>query len=145
MDYLAEFGLLGLGLAAFLAATILPLSSELVLTALLLSGEPTVTVIAVATIGNVAGSVLNYAAGRWGAETILYKWLHLSHAQISTAEQKFQRFGQWSLLFAWLPVVGDPLTFVAGVLKINFKWFLLLVSIGKLSRYWLVSYAVLAV
>lgn len=145
MDYLAELGLLGLGLAAFLAATILPLSSELVLTALLISGENPVAVLTVATLGNVAGSVVNYGAGRWGSETILHKWLRLSRSQINAAEQKFQRFGKWSLLFAWLPVIGDPLTFVAGLLNINFKWFLLLVTIGKFCRYWLVSYAVLAV
>jgi len=143
MEMLSEFGLLGLGLSAFLAATILPLSSELVLTSLLIAGENPIAVLIVATTGNVAGSVLNYGVGRWGAETILHKWLHLSDTQTNAAEQKFNRFGKWSLLFAWLPVIGDPLTFVAGLLKINFRWFLLLVTLGKCARYWVVSYAVL--
>ncbi len=144
MEWLVEYGLLGLALASFLAATILPLSSELVLSALLIAGENPTTLIVIATIANVAGSVVNYVVGRWGADTILQKWFHLTPQQTSNAESKFNRYGKWSLLFAWVPIIGDPLTFIAGILKVKFSLFLLLVTIGKFSRYWLVAQAILA-
>jgi membrane protein YqaA with SNARE-associated domain len=144
MNILSELGLWGLALSAFLAATILPLSSELVLSTLLIAGENPIELIIIATIGNVSGSMLNYLIGRWGADTILHRWFHLTPRQTNKAEQQFNRFGKWSLLFAWLPVIGDPLTFVAGMLKVNFWLFILLVTTGKASRYWVITQAVLA-
>ena len=144
MEWFSEHGLWGLALSAFLAATILPLSSELVLSALLIAGENPIAVLLIATTGNVAGSVVNYVLGRWGANTILHRWSHLTQQQADKAEQQFNRYGKWSLLFAWLPVIGDPLTFVAGLLKVNFVLFLLLVTTGKFARYYLVTQAILA-
>ena len=143
MELLTELGLWGLGLSAFLAATLLPLSSELVLASLLLAGENSALLIIIATIGNVAGSVVNYLIGRWGANSILHSWFKLSTTQTDKAEQQFNRYGKWSLLLAWVPIVGDPLTFIAGVLKVQFSLFLILVTIGKLGRYWLLSQAIL--
>jgi len=98
MGLFSELGLWGLGLSAFLAATILPLSSELVLSALLLAGENPLLLIIIATIGNVAGSIVNYMIGRWGADTLLHRWFHLSQQQTDKAEQRFNRYGKWSLL-----------------------------------------------
>ncbi len=144
MEWLVEYGLWGLGLSAFLAATILPLSSEFVLSALLLAGENPITVLFIATFANVAGSTLNYMVGRWGAHTLLSRWLHLSEQQTHRAENYFNHYGKWSLLFAWLPIIGDPLTFIAGVLKVNFGLFITLVTMGKLARYWLITHAILA-
>ena len=144
MEGLSEYGLWGLGIAAFLAATILPLSSELVLSALLLSGESSFAVLAVATLGNVLGSLLNYLLGRWGADSILHRWLKLSTTQIDRAKTQFNRYGLWSLLFAWLPIIGDPLTFIAGIMKVKLWLFLLLVTLGKFGRYWVLSQLVLA-
>jgi membrane protein YqaA with SNARE-associated domain len=143
MDLFLELGLWGLGLSAFLAATILPISSEIILTSLLMSGESPVVLLLIATAANVTGSVVNYVVGRWGSDTILHNWLHITPLQTDKAEQQFNRYGKWSLLFSWLPVIGDPLTFIAGVLKINFVTFLVLVTIGKFSRYWIISQAVL--
>ncbi|MFW5451084.1 MAG: YqaA family protein [Methylophagaceae bacterium] len=140
MDWLAEYGLIGLGLSAFLAATLLPLSSELVLSALLIAGENPVALLLIATIANVAGSVVNYAIGRWGADTILHHWFRLSSQQTNNAEQQFNRYGKWSLLFAWVPVVGDPLTLIAGMMHMPFGVFILLVTIGKALRYWALIY-----
>lgn len=144
MELLADYGLWGLALSAFLAATLLPLSSELVLASLLLAGENSALLIIIATIGNVAGSIVNYLVGLWGANSILHRWFKLSTAQTDKAEIQFSRYGKWSLLFAWVPVIGDPLTFIAGVLKVNFGLFLTLVTLGKLGRYWLLSQAILA-
>ncbi|MFW5427101.1 MAG: YqaA family protein [Methylophagaceae bacterium] len=144
MEWLSEYGLWGLVLSAFLAATILPLSSELVLSALLITGENPTTVIIIATIANVAGSAVNYVLGRWGADSILHRWFNLSQQQTDKAEQQFNHYGKWSLLFAWVPIIGDPLTFIAGLLKVNFALFLILVTTGKFARYWLITKAVLA-
>jgi membrane protein YqaA with SNARE-associated domain len=144
MEILSELGLWGLGLSAFLAATILPISSELVLSSLLIAGENPITLLIIATACNVIGSLLNYIIGRWGADTILQRWLHLTPAQTTKAEYQFNRYGKLSLLFAWLPVIGDPLTFLAGILKVNIGLFLALVTIGKLGRYWILSQAILA-
>lgn len=144
MTWLSDLGLLGLGIASFLAATILPLSSELLLSALLFAGEPVSLVLIVATIGNVSGSSVNYGLGRWGADLVLHRWFHLEPKQINKAEQQFNHYGKWSLLFAWLPIIGDPLTFIAGALKVNFGLFLLLVTTGKFCRYWMISHAILA-
>jgi membrane protein YqaA with SNARE-associated domain len=144
MEIFSELGLWGLGLSAFLAATILPLSSELVLSALLLAGENPLALIIIATFANVLGSVVNYLIGRWGADSILHRWFKLTQQQTDKAEQRFNRYGKWSLLFAWVPIIGDPLTFIAGIFRVNFCLFLILVTIGKFSRYWLITQAILA-
>jgi len=139
-----SLGLLGLALSSFLAATILPLSSELVLSSLLLAGGTPATLLLVATAGNVLGSVVNYLLGRWGADTILQRCFKISKQQTDKAELQFNRYGSWSLLFAWVPIIGDPLTIIAGMLKVHFGLFLLLVTIGKFGRYWLITQAILA-
>lgn len=145
MEYFTELGTLGLFISAFLAATILPLSSELVLSALLLSGlSPTMLVI-VATAGNVLGSLTNYALGYWGGMVLVKKWLKMSETDFLRAEQRFKKYGMLSLCFAWVPIIGDPLTVIAGVLRIRLHWFLLLVTAGKLLRYIVISYMVLQV
>lgn len=144
MEYLAELGYLGLFIAAFLAATILPLGSELLLGTLLLADLSVSALIATATLGNVLGSLTNYALGYWASMGAIQKWLKLSPAQFQQAEQRFQKYGLASLCFAWVPVIGDPLTVLAGVLRIPLLWFLVLVSIGKLTRYVVVSQLLLS-
>ena len=145
MEYLSEFGYIGLFIAAFLAATILPLSSEVVLTALLLSGLSPTTLVFVATVGNVLGSLVNYAMGYWASLVVVKKWLRMSEDDFVRAEQRFTRYGLFSLLFAWVPIIGDPLTVIAGVLRIPLRWFVILVSAGKFLRYVVISYMVLEV
>lgn len=137
MDLLAEYSYAGLFLASFLAATILPFSSEVVLGALIRQGLSPLAMVLVATLGNVLGSIVNYGMGSLGASLVR------GPEQIR-AENRFEKYGVFSLLFAWVPVIGDPLTVVAGVLKVNFMIFLLLVSIGKFLRYVFVCWAVLA-
>jgi len=143
MNILAEYGYTGLFIASFLAATILPLSSEIVLISLLLNNHDPFLSITVATAGNVSGSVLNYALGFWGSFLLMEKLLRLSQTEIARSEKRFQKYGVLSLLFAWVPIIGDPLTVAAGVLKINIYLFLSLVTAGKLFRYIIVGISVL--
>ena len=144
MEYFTELGYLGLFIAAFLAATILPLSSEIVLGALLLSGLSPIALVIIATTGNVLGSLTNYALGYWASLEVIKKWLKISEKEFVRAEQRFMKYGLFSLCFAWVPIIGDPLTVVAGVLRIRLLWFLILVTAGKLTRYIVISYLVTA-
>ena len=145
MEYFSELGYLGLFIAAFLAATILPLSSEIVLSALLLSGLSPTTLVIIATTGNVLGSLTNYALGYWASLVVVKKVLRMSEDDFLRAEQRFTKYGIFSLCFAWVPIIGDPLTIMAGVLRIRLHWFLILVTAGKLLRYVVISYMVLQV
>jgi membrane protein YqaA with SNARE-associated domain len=145
MDNFAELGYFGLFVAAFLAATILPLSSEVVLSTLLLNGLSPVALVAIATLGNVLGSLANYALGYWASLEVIKRWLKISEEEFIRAERRFVKYGLFSLCFAWVPVIGDPLTVIAGILRIRLLWFVLLVTAGKLIRYVVVSYLVMQV
>ena len=121
---------------SFLAATILPLSSELVLSTMLLTDSfDKYLLLVVASFGNIFGSSVNWYLGK---KILIFrdkKWFPVNEKQIAKSEMYFKKYGIWSLLLAWVPVIGDPLTVIAGILKINFFTFLLLVSISKTSRY----------
>lgn len=126
----------GLFLSAFGAATLLPMQSEAVLVGLLLhQPEAWLLLLAVATAGNVLGSVVNWLLGR-GIEHLRDKrWFPFSQAQLDKAQQRYQRYGQWSLLLSWMPVIGDPLTLIAGIMREPFWRFMLLVTLAKAGRY----------
>ncbi|SMC36783.1 membrane protein YqaA, SNARE-associated domain [Desulfocicer vacuolatum DSM 3385] len=141
MDFFLEHGYWGQFISSFMAATILPLSSEVVLTLLLANYYDPVATIAVATLGNVLGSVLNYAMGFWGRTMVVKRVLKISDKEIDKATRRFSRHGVFSLFFAWVPIIGDPLTVVAGALRVNGLIFLSLVTTGKLLRYIVVGYA----
>lgn len=143
MEYLTEFGYLGLFAAAFLAATILPLSSELILSALLLKGLSPIVLITTATIANVLGSLTNYALGYWASHGVIKKWSKMTDDDFANAQHRFEKYGLVTLCFSWVPIIGDPLTVMAGILRIRLIWFLLLVTVGKLARYIVISYMVL--
>lgn len=143
MEFLAQYGLIGLFCAAFLAATILPLSSEVVLTVLLLNSLNPTMLVAVATLGNVLGSSVNYGLGYGGGLFFKRKFSTASENEVNAALARFEKYGTISLLFAWVPVIGDPLTVAAGVLRVNIALFLILVTAGKLGRYIVLSYFIL--
>ena len=132
--------LIALFLNAFVASTILPAASEVVLWAIV-ADDPGMLwpAFAVASAGNTAGAAVNWVLGRYLSKFTGRKWYPLSARQQDRASTWFQRFGLWSLLFAWLPIVGDPLTVVAGVLRVRFPVFLGLVAIGKTGRYIIVA------
>ena len=128
---------------AFLAATILPIGSEVVLVGLLLNGFNPVLVVTVATIGNVMGSIVNYVIGYFGSVFIIERVLKIKPQTFERSRERFERWGKFSLLLAWVPIIGDPLTVIAGVLRINLWLFISLVTIGKLGRYIVVTYGTL--
>jgi membrane protein YqaA with SNARE-associated domain len=126
----------GLFLAAFGAATLLPMQSEAVLVGMLLSDQYIVsTLLAVATLGNVLGSALNWVLGR-SIEKLRHKrWFPVSESKLEKAQQSYLRYGRWSLLLSWAPIIGDPLTVVAGVMREPLWSFLLIVTLAKGARY----------
>jgi membrane protein YqaA with SNARE-associated domain len=142
MSDLAVYG--GLFVAAFAAATILPAQSEAVLAALLVEGTlRVVALIAVASLGNVLGSVVNWLIGR-GIEGFRdHPWFPASATQLDRATAWYRRYGRWSLLLSWVPIIGDPLTLVAGVLREPLWNFVAIVAIAKTARYLLVAGAAL--
>ena len=132
MIYLSLFAI------SFLAATILPFSSELTLAGLIAtSNYDNLLLLIVASFGNILGSVVNWVLGFYSINLTAKKWFPFKGRQIESSSKWFDKFGKWSLLFAWVPVIGDPLTFIAGILKVNFFLFLALVALGKISRYFL--------
>jgi membrane protein YqaA with SNARE-associated domain len=139
MDALTAYA--SLFTAAFLAATILPGSSEVVLVMLALERKLDVTtLLLVATVGNTLGSGVGWILGRWFAGLASRKWFPASPAQIERASRWFKRYGIWALALAWVPLIGDALTIVAGALRVNFGLFLALVGLGKGLRYIVVLY-----
>lgn len=137
VDLTACFGLF---IAAFAAATLLPAQSETVLVGLLLTGSFSPAMLLwVATLGNVLGSLVNWLLGR-SVERLRHKrWFPVSEKQLERAQRHYKRYGRWSLLLSWVPIIGDPLTVVAGTLREPLWSFLLLVTLAKGSRYLLLA------
>ncbi len=122
--------------ASFLAATIIPGSSEVVLVAMVLERPAELmTLFLAATVGNTMGSAVNWVLGRWFQRFAGRRWFPVSQSQLERAAIWFNRYGIWSLLLAWLPIVGDALTVIAGALKVNIYAFVVLVAMGKAARY----------
>ncbi len=136
---------LGLFFSALIAATVLPMQSEALLVGLLIAGEqPVVSLLLVATVGNVLGSLLNWYIGRFLLRFKDRRWFPTSEHQLARAENWYRRYGRWSLLGSWLPVIGDPITVVAGILREPLFSFLVLVTLAKGARYFILAAATLA-
>ena len=131
--------------SAFLAATLLPGSSEAIMLALMHQGGEPVGLVLVATVGNTLGAVVNWALGLFLLRFRDRRWFYFNEQQIQRAQRAFQRYGVWTLVLSWLPVVGDALTLVAGVMRVRLWLFLALVATGKGARYGVLAYAYLGV
>ncbi|MCY1407039.1 Inner membrane protein YqaA [compost metagenome] len=126
----------GLFLSAFGAATLLPLQSEAVLVGLLINNPPAVAwLLLIATTGNVLGSIVNWLLGRSIEHLRERRWFPMSPQQLDKAQRSYQRYGHWSLLLSWVPIIGDPLTLIAGVMREPFWRFVLIVGLAKGARY----------
>ncbi|WP_250656885.1 YqaA family protein [Alkalimarinus coralli] len=129
MTYLSLF------ISSFIAATLLPFYSEVILSVMLANGAEPLWLWLSATCGNTLGSLLNWALGRYLLHFQHKKWFPFKAGSLEKAQNSFNKYGLWSLLFAWLPIVGDPITFVAGIMKVRMLPFITLVFIGKGIRY----------
>ena len=133
-------GYLSLFTISFLAATILPFSSELMLASMLsIENYNRTLLITFSSLGNILGSVFNWVLGFYFINLQNKKWFPFKEKQISKSSLWFEKYGKWSLLFAWVPIIGDPLTFVAGTMKTKILTFIILVSFGKIARYLFIS------
>ncbi len=133
MTDIAIYG--GLFAAAFLSATIFPGQSEAILVGLLLAGYSPVLLLTVASIGNILGSVLNWVLGRGLERYRDRRWFPVDPEALGRAQRWYGRYGKWSLLLSWAPIIGDPLTLVAGLMRERLGVFLALVSLAKVGRY----------
>jgi membrane protein YqaA with SNARE-associated domain len=134
-DYLINNGLPALFLLSFLASTLLPLGSEWLLIVLIIHGHSVENVVTVATIGNYLGACTTYLIGLWGSQFLITKILRIDEKNMARAHTLYGKYGCWSLLLSWLPVVGDPLCLVGGIFKVRFFRYSVLVFSGKLARY----------
>jgi membrane protein YqaA with SNARE-associated domain len=126
---------LGLFLGAFLAATVVPAYSEVLFAGMLAAGYDPFALWAWASAGNTLGSAVNWALGRYLLRFQDRKWFPFREENLGMAQRWFQRFGVWSLLLAWMPIGGDALTFIAGIMRVRFSVFFILTGIGKATRY----------
>lgn len=139
------FSYLSLFSAAFFAATILPMQSEALLAYYLTDPALSLAVlISVATLGNVLGSVVNWVCGRFFRRFKDKRWFPVSSQKLARAEAHYHRYGRWSLMASWVPIIGDPLTVVAGLMREPLISFLIIVTIAKTARYLVVAAAALA-
>ena len=135
---------LGLFAAAFVAATLLPAQSELLLGGMIASGDYSVPLlILIATAGNILGSTANWVLGRYFYHLRERRWFPIKKARLEKAERWYHKYGRWSLLLSWAPIIGDPLTLLAGILREPISSFLVIVAIAKLGRYLAVAGAAL--
>ena len=126
--------------SSFISSTLLPGHSELILTAFIYSNKfPVLTLVLVASLGNILGSVLNWYLGFYFVKFKQKKWFPISHSQLEKSSLWFTNYGKWTLFLSWVPFIGDPLTVVAGILRIPIITFLIIVSISKILRYVFIS------
>jgi len=139
---IANFGYLGLFLISFLAATLLPLSSEATVALMAATEFNPGGLLFIATAGNSLGALVNYLVGRWGADFVFSRFIKIDRATQEKLEKVYGRYGAPVLFFAWLPFVGDPLTVAAGALRVNPWVFISWVVLGKMFRYYFLIVAV---
>jgi membrane protein YqaA with SNARE-associated domain len=136
-----ELELIFLLLVSFFAATIFPAQSEILLAVMYSKGDISpILLLAVASIGNITGSCVNWLIGFYIRRFQGYKWFRINQNQMIKSSDLFRKYGLFTLLFAWVPFVGDPLTIVAGIFRVPFFTFIILVGMGKIARYIAILY-----
>ena len=138
MDYIS-LGYIGIFLAAFIASTLLPAPSELIILLAFENNFNVYLVIFIATLGNVLGSLTNYYIGYLSNSKTLIKRFNLNQTKIDSWTVKSERYGYWLGLLAWIPLIGDPLMAVVGFLKVNIIPLTITITLGKLTRYIIVT------
>ena len=140
MEFWFELGYWGMFLAAFLAATILPLGSEPLLLALLYADFNSTALLWAATLGNTLGGITTFGLGYLGKWEWADRILKISEKQLDKAKSIVEKYGTWTALLTWVPILGDPIALVLGFFRLAWWKVLLLMFIGKLARYWFLIY-----
>lgn len=130
-----DYGYTGMGIAAFLAGSFIPFSSEAIFAGLYAGGLGLRSLVIAATIGNVLGGVFNYLVGRMCNEGWVYRLFRIKEHKLASTKEKVRRRGAWMGLLAWLPLIGSAITIALGILRVNFITSLLTMTIGKFVRY----------
>ena len=132
---LIENGALGMFLAAFLAGSYLPFSSEVVMSALLTAGTPATELLIWGTLGNVLGALFNYGIGSLGKEEWIQQWTKVSPEKLEQGKRKVRKYGSWAGLLAWIPILGSVITVAMGYLRTNLLYSVFNIAVGKFARY----------
>ncbi|MBQ8158872.1 MAG: DedA family protein [Prevotella sp.] len=140
IDFLSGYGYIGMLLAAFLAGSFFPFSSEAVMVALMATGLDPWQLMVYGTIGNVLGSCFNYSVGRMGKLEWIEKYLHVKKKDLDKAERFMAGRGAWMGFFAFLPVLGSAITILLGLMRANIIISFVSITLGKLFRYLLLIY-----
>ena len=142
VDFLIQYGYFGMFLAAFLAASIVPFSSEAVMVGLQVAGLDPVMLLVWGTVGNVGGSMFNYWIGTLGRMDWIERYLHVKPKDLDRARRFMAGRGAWTGFFAFLPVIGEGITIVLGLMRANITLTVVSVTAGKLARYALLALGV---
>ena len=127
-------------ISSFLSSTILPGHSELILTTFIFFKKyPIIDLIFFASIGNILGSILNWCIGYYFTSLKNRKWFPINKSQLTRASSWFLKYGKWTLCLSWVPLIGDPLTIIAGIFRVPIYTFILIVSLAKTMRYVFIS------
>ncbi len=140
-DFITDYAYLNLFVLSFLASTVLPLGAEALVVALVYQGFNPFFVVMVATVGNFLGSCTTYYIGLKGRDA-LEKYFSPSEEKLARSERLFKKYGVYTLLFTWVPGIGDVITMAAGLMHLSFVVFSVLVFAGKLGRYAVIAYFV---
>jgi membrane protein YqaA with SNARE-associated domain len=135
MEWLADYGYLGIFIGSFLAATLVPFSADLLLLGMLYAGGNLITTITIASLGNWLGGLTSYWVGRAGSWNMIERWFHISREKLEKQRSRINRWRSWIALLTWLPIIGDVFAVGLGFYKINFGMSALLMLIGKTLRF----------
>lgn len=141
IDFLINYGYWGMLLAAFLAGSFFPFSSEAVMLGLLAAGLKPEPLVIYGTIGNALGSMFNYCVGRLGRLDWVEKYLHVKKENLDKAQRFMAGHGAWIGFFAFLPVIGSAITICLGFMRANLLISLTSITIGKFLRYVILMYS----
>lgn len=141
---LITYGGLGMFIAAFLAGSFFPFSSEVVMLSLLAAGADPGDLLVYGTVGNTLGSLFNYGVGSLGNDAWITRWTKVEPGKLERGKQWVRRYGAWAGLLAWLPLLGSVITVAMGFLRVKLIYAMTTVAIGKYFRYWILIRAYLA-
>lgn len=145
-DFFIQFGYWGMGIAAFIAGSFLPFSSEAVMAALLAATDidPVLTIVS-ATIGNVGGSMFNYYIARLGSKETVARWFKIKQERMDKAQEYVMKYGAWMGFFTFIPILGTAIALTLGLLRAN-QWLTLITTfLGKTLRYIFIAYVTLSI